>query len=112
MLLPKMLQPVRQLPAGREVIALLQDSWICPSCLTAPAPSLHAHRTTHTLSHAHIHTLTTAHAHALAQARPNSNLVFLPSEITSAAYYMGAEKNRMVANCIFRWEGMEQSGEA
>jgi|AntDeeMinimDraft_4_1070355.scaffolds.fasta_scaffold59056_1 3-ketoacyl-CoA synthase len=39
------------------------------------------------------------------QARPNSVCVFIPSEITSACYYPGVEKNRMVANVIFRMGG-------
>ncbi|KAF5830397.1 FAE1/Type III polyketide synthase-like protein-domain-containing protein [Dunaliella salina] len=41
----------------------------------------------------------------LLKARPNSVCVYVPAEITSACYYPGHEKNRMVANCIFRMGG-------
>ena len=38
------------------------------------------------------------------QARPNSVALFVPSEITSFAFYSGNEKDRMVANVLFRWD--------
>lgn len=38
----------------------------------------------------------------LPQARPNSNLLFVCSEVVSAGFYAGKEKAFMLANCIFR----------
>ena len=37
-----------------------------------------------------------------AQARPNSIALFVPAEITSFAFYDGNEKERIVANVLFR----------
>eukprot|EP00882_Tetradesmus_deserticola_P000497 GHRQ01000548.1.p1 GENE.GHRQ01000548.1~~GHRQ01000548.1.p1 ORF type:complete len:504 (+),score=215.48 GHRQ01000548.1:478-1989(+) len=41
----------------------------------------------------------------LLQARPNSLALFVPAEVTSAAYYPGLHKHYMVSNCIFRMGG-------
>lgn len=41
----------------------------------------------------------------LLRAHPNSIAVFVPSEITSYCFYGGGEKNRMVANVLFRMGG-------
>ncbi|GAX73324.1 hypothetical protein CEUSTIGMA_g778.t1 [Chlamydomonas eustigma] len=41
----------------------------------------------------------------LLKARPNSVALFVPSEITTYAFYDGKEKQRMVANAIFRMGG-------
>jgi 3-ketoacyl-CoA synthase len=38
----------------------------------------------------------------LLAANPNAIALFVPAEITSAAFYGGDEANRMVANTIFR----------
>ena len=46
----------------------------------------------------------------LLKARPNSVALFVPSEITSYAFYDGQEKQRMVANAIFRCGGKEGEG--
>lgn len=41
----------------------------------------------------------------LLKAHPNKICVFVPSEITTYCFYPGLEKNRMVANAIFRMGG-------
>lgn len=41
----------------------------------------------------------------LLRAHPNSIAVFVPAEITSYCFYDGEEKNRMVANVLFRMGG-------
>ncbi len=40
---------------------------------------------------------------ATPQARPNSNLLFVCSEVVSYCCYPGNDKARMVSNAIFRW---------
>ena len=45
------------------------------------------------------------------QARPNSVALFVPSEITSFAFYSGNEKDRMVANVLFRWAAGYKGGD-
>lgn len=46
-------------------------------------------------------------ATTIKQAHPNSNALFVPSEITSYCFYPGGELNRLVSNVIFRcvWVG-------
>jgi 3-ketoacyl-CoA synthase len=39
------------------------------------------------------------------QARPNTIALFVPAEVTGAAYYHGLHKHYMVSNCIFRMGG-------
>ncbi|KAF6256625.1 FAE1/Type III polyketide synthase-like protein-domain-containing protein [Scenedesmus sp. NREL 46B-D3] len=41
----------------------------------------------------------------LLQARRNSVALFVPAEVTSAAYYHGLHKHYMISNCIFRMGG-------
>ena len=37
--------------------------------------------------------------------------LFVPSEITSFAFYSGNEKDRMVANVLFRWAAGYKGGD-
>ncbi|KAJ9510130.1 hypothetical protein QJQ45_015609, partial [Haematococcus lacustris] len=41
----------------------------------------------------------------LLQARPNSNAVFLTTEVTTPAFYPGHDKHRLVTNLLFRMGG-------